>query len=38
MNRIAGLRDRLGIAYGGDDNPEQWPERTSRRHYARRTA
>ncbi|MGH3379605.1 MAG: beta-galactosidase [Actinoallomurus sp.] len=26
MNRIAGLRDRLGIAYGGDYNPEQWPE------------
>jgi beta-galactosidase len=26
MNRIDGLRDRLGIAYGGDYNPEQWPE------------
>ncbi|MCO5967448.1 beta-galactosidase [Actinoallomurus soli] len=26
MNRIAGLRDRVGIAYGGDYNPEQWPE------------
>ncbi|GAA0322005.1 beta-galactosidase [Actinoallomurus spadix] len=26
MNRIAGLRDRAGIAYGGDYNPEQWPE------------
>jgi beta-galactosidase len=26
MNRMAGLRDRLGIAYGGDYNPEQWPE------------
>jgi beta-galactosidase len=26
MNRIAALRDRLGLAYGGDYNPEQWPE------------
>ncbi|WP_202125780.1 beta-galactosidase [Actinomadura physcomitrii] len=26
MDRIAGLRDRLGIAYGGDYNPEQWPQ------------
>src|SRR5919201_6795436 len=25
MTRIARLRDRLGIAYGGDYNPEQWP-------------
>jgi beta-galactosidase len=26
MSRIARLLDRLGIAYGGDYNPEQWPE------------
>ncbi|WP_433463384.1 beta-galactosidase [Spirillospora sp. CA-128828] len=26
MDMIARLRDRLGIAYGGDYNPEQWPE------------
>jgi beta-galactosidase len=26
MSRIDGLRDRLGIAYGGDYNPEQWPD------------